>query len=66
MLMGRRLEELAEWTQLQPMEYLTPVASMPGTNYRWLYESQNGNTRSGGVLVEFNGIQIRRPPNGKG
>lgn len=65
MLMGRRLEELCEWRQLQPREYLAPVASMPGTNYRWLYESLNGGLRSGGVLVETDGFCIRRPQNGR-
>lgn len=65
MLMSRRLEELSEWRQLQPREYLAPVKSMPGTNLRWLYESLNGGCMSGGVLVEWNGVQIRRPPNGK-
>ena len=60
MLMHGSLDDLKDWRQLRHVEYLAEVKSQPESNLRWLYESGNGTSWSGGILVEYDGLRVRR------
>lgn len=62
MFLHGQMQDLDDWRSLRPLEWLSPVKSLPDADVAWLYVNGCPSFRPdvGGILVRVRGHLIRR------